>query len=48
MEYAIEIILCGITHMPSFMKTGADVQAIRFCLCNLRDCNIGIIDGDDL
>jgi hypothetical protein len=31
------------------MKIGARVQAIlRFCLRNLRDCDVGITDGRDL
>jgi hypothetical protein len=32
--------------IPSFMKTGAGFQAIlRFCLRNLRGCNVDITDG---
>jgi hypothetical protein len=34
---------CDMTYIPSFMKTGADVQAIlRVCLRYLRVCNVGI------
>jgi hypothetical protein len=32
--------------VPSFIKIGRGVQAtLKFCLSNLRDCNVGIIDG---
>jgi hypothetical protein len=32
-----------------FMKIDVRVQAIlRFCLSNLRSCNVGITDGKDL
>jgi hypothetical protein len=31
--------------VPSFMKIGTGVQAtLRFCLRNLRGCNVGITD----
>jgi hypothetical protein len=31
--------------VPSFMKIGAGIRGIlRFCLRNLRGCNVGIID----
>jgi hypothetical protein len=33
-------------HIPSFLKFGTGVQAmLRFCLSNLRGCNVGISDG---
>jgi uncharacterized protein YraI len=33
-------------YIPSFIKIGRGVQAIlRFCLRNLRTCNVGITDG---
>jgi hypothetical protein len=36
-------------NIPSFMKIGIGVQAIlRFCLENLRGCNVGITEGMDL
>jgi hypothetical protein len=36
-------------HIPSFTKIDKGVQAIlRFCLRNLRGCNVGITDGRDL
>jgi hypothetical protein len=35
--------------MLSFMEIGTGVQAtLRFCLRNLRGCNVGIIDGWNL
>jgi hypothetical protein len=44
MKYAVEI-----TSLPSFMKIGTGVQAIlRFCLRNLRGCDVGITDRRDL
>jgi hypothetical protein len=34
---------------PSFMKIANGVQEIlKFCLRNLRGCNVGITDGRDL
>jgi hypothetical protein len=39
MKYADEMASRGRIHIPSFMKTGAGIQAIsRFCLRNLRGC----------
>jgi hypothetical protein len=39
----------GVIYIQSFMNIGKGVQAIlRFCLSNLRGCNVGIIDGRDL
>jgi hypothetical protein len=36
----------GTICIPYFMRIGTAVQAIlRFCLCNLRGCNVGITDG---
>jgi hypothetical protein len=44
----IEIASCGMTYLPSFMKTATGVQVIlRFCLRKLRGCNVGITDGKD-
>jgi hypothetical protein len=49
MTYAVEIPSQGMIFLPSFMKIDAGVQAIlRFCLRNLRGCNVGITDGRDL
>jgi hypothetical protein len=42
MEYVVELNSCG-------MKVRIAILAIlRFRLRNLRDCNVGIIDGRDL
>jgi hypothetical protein len=44
--YAVEIALCGIIYLPSFMKVRTGVQAtLRFCLRNLIDCGVGITEG---
>jgi uncharacterized protein YraI len=49
MNYAVEMGSGGMIYFPSFTKTGTGVQAIlRFCLRNLRGCNVGITDGRDL
>jgi hypothetical protein len=45
MKCTIEMALCGI---PRFIKMGAGVQAIMFCLRILRGCNVGNTDGRDL
>jgi hypothetical protein len=48
-QEAAEMASCGIIHVPSEMKIGAAIQAIlRYCLRNVRVCNIGITDGRDL
>jgi hypothetical protein len=45
MTYAIEMASCGMIYTPSFMKIGTGVQAIlRFCLSNLRGCEVGITE----
>jgi hypothetical protein len=38
----------GVIHIPSFIKIGRGVQAIRFGLRNLRCCNVGITDWWDI
>jgi hypothetical protein len=39
----------GMIYLPSFMKIGIGVQGIlRFCLRNLRGCDVGITEGRDL
>jgi hypothetical protein len=49
MKYASQMASCGTMYVPSFMKIGTGVQAIlKFCLRNLRGCNVGITDGRDL
>jgi hypothetical protein len=48
MKYPVEIASCGMIHVPSFMKIGRGIQATyKFCLRNLRGCNVGITDGRD-
>jgi uncharacterized protein YraI len=49
MKYDSEIASRGMTHIPNFVKIGTGVQAIlRFCLSNMRGCNVGTTDGRDL
>jgi uncharacterized protein YraI len=49
MMYAIERASCGMMYVPSFMKIAAGVQAIlRFCVRNLKGCNVSITNGRDL
>jgi hypothetical protein len=46
MKYPVQMVSCGMIYIPSFIKVGTSVQAIlRFCLRNLRGCNVGITDG---
>jgi hypothetical protein len=43
MKYTIEMVSCGMLHLPSFMKTGKGMQAVlRFCISNLNGCNVGV------
>jgi hypothetical protein len=36
-------------HIPGFLKIGTGVQArLRFCIRNLRGCDVVITDGRDL
>jgi hypothetical protein len=48
MRYAADMPSCGMIYIPSFMKIGTGVQAVRFCFSNLNDCNVGITEGRDL
>jgi hypothetical protein len=49
MMYDVEMALCYVICLPIFMKIGTGVQAIlRFCLRNLKGCNVGITDRRDL
>jgi uncharacterized protein YraI len=49
MTYAIEMASCGMIYFPSIMKIATGLQAtLRFCLRNLKGCNVGITDGRDL
>jgi uncharacterized protein YraI len=46
MKYSVKMASYDKTYSPSFMKIGTGVQVIlRFCLRNLRGCNVGISDG---
>jgi hypothetical protein len=46
MKYAVDMVSCGVIYIPSFMKSGAGIQAIlRFSLRNSRSCNVGSTDG---
>jgi hypothetical protein len=46
--YAVEMASSGMIYLISFMKNGADVQAIlRFCFRNVRGCNVVISQGRD-
>jgi hypothetical protein len=49
MEYVFQMASCVMMYIQSFMMIGTGIQAIlRFCLRNLKDCNVGITDGRDL
>jgi hypothetical protein len=49
MKCTVEIGSDGMIYIPSFIKTGAGVEGIlRFCLSNLKGCNIVITDGRNL
>jgi hypothetical protein len=44
--YAIEMVSCGMTYIPSFMKIGKSVRALlRRSFRTLKGCNVGITDG---
>lgn len=46
MEYALKMASYGIINIQSFMNFCIDFQTmLRINPCNLRGCNIGIIDG---
>jgi uncharacterized protein YraI len=49
MKYAFELASGSIIYIPSFMKIGTGVQAIlRFCLNDLKGCNVDITAGRGL
>jgi hypothetical protein len=49
MESSVETASCGMIYVPSLMKIGAGDQAIlRFCLRNLRVCNVSVTNWRDL
>jgi hypothetical protein len=46
MKNAVEMASCGMINLISFMEIGTGIQAIlRFCLRNLRGCDVGITNG---
>jgi hypothetical protein len=49
MKWTVEMGLTGMIYIPSFMKIGKGAEGIlRFCVNNLKGCNIGITSGRDL
>jgi uncharacterized protein YraI len=43
------LLIEGMIYVPSIMKIDIGVQAIlRFCIRNLKGCNVAITDGNDL
>jgi hypothetical protein len=43
--YAVEMSSSGMIYLQIFMNIGSGFQAIlRFCLRNLKGCNVGITD----
>jgi hypothetical protein len=47
-ESTIEMASDGMIYLKSFMKIGTGVEAIlRFCLSNLKGCNVSVTDGRD-
>jgi hypothetical protein len=48
MVYTIEMTLCDMIYLPSFIKIATGVQTIlKICLRYLRRCNVGTTDGKD-
>jgi hypothetical protein len=48
MKCAVDMGSGGTICMQSYMKIGTGVRGIlRFCLSNLKGCNVGISDGRD-
>jgi hypothetical protein len=46
MIYADEMPSYGMIFLPSFIKTGTDVEGtLRFCVSNLKVCNVHITEG---
>jgi hypothetical protein len=49
MKYAVKKDSCGVTYIPSFMKTDTGIQAIlTFYFRNFRGCKVCNPDGRDL
>ena len=47
-EIVVEMPLCGMIVLPSFMKIGADIQKIlSFCLSNLNGYSVGVTHGNE-
>jgi hypothetical protein len=45
----LEMASCGMIYIPSLMKIGTNIHVIlKFCLSNLKRCNVGITDARDL
>jgi hypothetical protein len=48
-ECAVEMGSSGMIYLPSFIKIVTGVEGIlRFCISNLKGCNIGITGRRDL
>jgi hypothetical protein len=49
MMYVIEMPLCGMIFLPSFMKVDPDIGGIiMYCLSNLNGYNVGILNGKEI
>jgi uncharacterized protein YraI len=49
MKYTVEMVSGAMVYISNFMKIGSGIQVIlRFCLSNLRGCNVGITGDMDL
>jgi hypothetical protein len=49
MEYAVKMASYDMIYMSRFMGVGTCFEGIlRFCLRNLKCCNVGITDDRDL
>jgi hypothetical protein len=47
--YVVEMALCGMIYIPSFMMLYIGVQiTLRFCFRNVRGRNVGVTDWRDL
>jgi hypothetical protein len=46
MKQAIEITSYSLMYIHCFMTIGTEIKAtLKYCLSNLKDCNVGITDG---
>jgi hypothetical protein len=49
MKCNIEMAPSGMIYIPGFMNIGTGIEEIlRYCLRNLRGCNVGITDSKNL